>query len=805
MQDLISFALSHDFEIGQPILDGSVHRINRKGRSDKSGWYIAKQYQSTKGYPYTYATIGDWATGEKIQFKPSESLSREDHAAIRETQKRNIESARQERERISDESAVVAQEKWRTSKPLLGHPYLTRKKISGDFGCRMFGKAILVPTRNIDGEIRGLQEIFPDGNKMFQKGQSMSGYFHLIGDIESSELVFLVEGLATGASVYMATGNPVIVCFNATNISKVARSVRKKWKKTYIVCGDDDKYSKVNAGRKFATEASKILGTEPKFPVFQNDREGLVDFNDLHVVESLESVRLQIKPIEIKRPFVSLGHAGGSYFFFSTLSNSIVSTTRFQDSKMLSIAPLDYWLSLYGVETNGEIRPDWLSAKDALISEAYKIGIFDMSRVRGCGVWLDRGRTVVNTGRNLIVDGQKISSIQSEYIYVATKNTITVPTVRGSVSDMGPLVSALAALNFKNQSSWKLLGGWLAISRIAGALPIRPHVWITGGKGTGKSTVFENLITKMVKKSISAQGAGTTEAGLRQSIAADAIPVIVDEFELNGPHQTNVSSMIELMRQAWSYTESKIFKGSATGVAQEYSLAFCALVSSIRISLDNDADESRFAILELENHGSNDDEWQRLKGLLNNCTDDLADRLFARSLDMIQTIKQSYEIAKSEISGVATQREGQQYGMLIAGFNSLISDSVINPSEALRIFSELQIEDEDHRTDSEQLLDTLMSTKITIQDHKATRIDISIARAVQVPDFHDDLEKYGIRVENGELYVANSHTELKRLLSKTRWNKNWYKVLRRLPGARSTEDRPYFSGHRSRATIIKIK
>ena len=36
------------------------------------------------------------------------------------------------------------------------------------------------------------------------------------------------------------------------------------------------------------------------------------------------------------------------------------------------------------------------------------------------------------------------------------------------------------------QASGMLLAGWVALAPICGALDWRPHIWLTGGAGTGK-------------------------------------------------------------------------------------------------------------------------------------------------------------------------------------------------------------------------------------------------------------------------------------------------------------------------------
>lgn len=80
------------------------------------------------------------------------------------------------------------------------------------FGLKEDQGNLIVPLRNIDGELRGFQAIAPDGQKAFATGIEKKGNFHLLGaagkDLSQGEIV-LCEGYATGASLHMATGKPV--------------------------------------------------------------------------------------------------------------------------------------------------------------------------------------------------------------------------------------------------------------------------------------------------------------------------------------------------------------------------------------------------------------------------------------------------------------------------------------------------------------------------------------------------------------------------------------------------------------------
>src|SRR3546814_3722369 len=70
-----------------------------------------------------------------------------------------------------------------------------------------------------------------------------------------------------------------------------------------------------------------------------------------------------------------------------------------------------------------------------------------------------------------------------------------------------------------------------AIAVICGALNWRPHVWLTGSSGSGKSWLLDNVIRPLIGAIAVYCQSNSTEAGIRQTLATDARPVLFDEAE----------------------------------------------------------------------------------------------------------------------------------------------------------------------------------------------------------------------------------------------------------------------------------
>ena len=134
--------------------------------------------------------------------------------------KRKIEADRAEHYRQGADRAAAI---WAAGKPCSSHPYLTRKGVKS-YGLRVDSAGrLLIPLYDLDGNLRGVQRIDASGEKRFTFGTDREGPTHfLIGQLEGAQIVAVVEGYATGATVHQATGWPVVVAFDAGGLEKMA-------------------------------------------------------------------------------------------------------------------------------------------------------------------------------------------------------------------------------------------------------------------------------------------------------------------------------------------------------------------------------------------------------------------------------------------------------------------------------------------------------------------------------------------------------------------------------------------------------
>ena len=232
------------------------------------------------------------------------------------------------------------------------------------------------------------------------------------------------------------------------------------------------------------------------------------------------------------------------------------------------------------------------------------------------------------------------------------------------------LVALVRTWNWKRENlDVRLLLGAIGASMIGGWLRWRPNVWITGGRGTGKSTLNgeDGVLHRMFGEGLFRTG-NASAAAIRQTLKNSTVPVLFDEIEA-GADNRRVNEVIELARVASS--GEKAHRGSADGVAQEFTLRSCFWFSSINIPPLQPQDRSRLGILELKPFH---------EGAVPPVLDDLhlgelGRKLHRRMLDELwrmEATKAKYHAALSDAGHDA--RACDQFGTMLACADLLLQD-----------------------------------------------------------------------------------------------------------------------------------
>ncbi|WP_052321236.1 toprim domain-containing protein [Pseudomonas fluorescens] len=187
-----------------------------------------------------------------------------------------------------EQAAARARCDWALAGPAdLNHPYLARKRIKPHH-LRQLGSELLVPIY-WRGELVSLQRIKVNGNKLFLQGGRITGCYCLFGRIEPGVELFIVEGIATAATLHEQTGKPVAAAMNAGNLLPAGLELKHSYPDAVlIVGGDDDRAKEVegkpNTGKVAAVHAAAMLSCGYVLPAWPEDApRHFSDFNDLAV------------------------------------------------------------------------------------------------------------------------------------------------------------------------------------------------------------------------------------------------------------------------------------------------------------------------------------------------------------------------------------------------------------------------------------------------------------------------------------------------------------------------------------------
>lgn len=285
---------------------------NYDNRAAKSTWKSLKPGSFSIGTVWKLARQNGWQPA-----KPYTPPSVEEQARRKAESEARRQAAEQERQQTQQRVKGTAQKIWNSSRPAsLSHPYLAAKGITNPdaiAGLRQNkykdNDNLIIPVL-YENEIVNLQSINQDGGKRFLAGGQVQGAYAFIGKADDVEKVGVVmaEGYATAASIYEATGKPVIIAFDAGNMVAVAERLAQKLPQNVpVVIAVDNDASQT--GIKKARQAAALLGDrataiQPEFSMTQIqqyqkgkgvDEKGRPplpsDFNDLHKLAGLEAVR----------------------------------------------------------------------------------------------------------------------------------------------------------------------------------------------------------------------------------------------------------------------------------------------------------------------------------------------------------------------------------------------------------------------------------------------------------------------------------------------------------------------------------
>lgn len=278
--------------------DGKLHRCDAEGGKGKgdAAYLLHSDGVPAGGFENWRDGLGweTWCSKERTE------MSEEEKRAF----KARVEASKREREleeaRLREEARQRAEAIWMAAGAANDdHPYLTRKGVRS-FGLRLHKGLVVVPMRDTAGVLRSLQFISDEGKKIFLKHGEKRGCYATIG--KPSSKIFIAEGYATAATIHEATGEAVVIAFDAGNLEPVAKAMREKFHDLeIIIAADNDRFTKRpngdpwNPGIEAGRMAAQAVNGRMIYPEFSEEAEGS-DFNDLATSSGYEAVMQIIEP-----------------------------------------------------------------------------------------------------------------------------------------------------------------------------------------------------------------------------------------------------------------------------------------------------------------------------------------------------------------------------------------------------------------------------------------------------------------------------------------------------------------------------
>lgn len=464
-------------------------------------------------------------------------------------------------------------------------------------------------------------------------------------------------------------------------------------------------------------------------------------------------------------------------------------------------------------------------ASRALIIECTRRGIFDPAgRIRGAGAHrgdndaliLHLGNQVMRKRLRLNGDGDDIeyypTGQHGNHVYPSAA-AIAAPWPEPAPVQVGEQLRAMVA-----SWAWKrplldprLVVGAIGASFIGGALDWRPNIWITGGRGTGKSTLNgkRGLLDQLVGKG-ALRSADTTAAGIRQRLRNSTVPVFLDELEAE-EDQRRTKTILELARVSSSGDDAH--RGGQDHQAMEFTLQSVFWASSILIPPMEPQDRSRWAVCALNPLPSTakvpDFKAARLP--------EMGKKILRRMVDGWARWDATLAAYRDALSAMGHKaRACDQFGTLLACADLVLYDELPDEETVEQIASLCEVrllrEVADSAEEHELCLTHLRTTMVQARGgDERESIGTWIGTAVQdlagLPDartgFHRRLQELGLKIVSatttpkgdtgskiwepgtpGYLAVANSHQAVAGMFQGKKWaNGVWAQALGRCPGA----------------------
>ncbi len=530
-----------------------------------------------------------------------------------------------------------------------------------------------------------------------------------------------------------------------------------------------------------------------------------------------------------QEPFWVLGYVrtnddGTRYVFYSKESGSIVylPASKLTKADLRTLAPFNWWRQRYPSKSKAG-TPSWDLAAEAIVREGNRKGMVSVHELRhGRGAFIHRKerKLYINLGNRVLTPtdilGNAVASRPT--MLFERGDPISVPDAPPLTAEGGRMLLKIAHLPpWQHRArSANLLAGWVAIAPFCGALPWRPHLFLTGSTGTGKSTIITHYVQPLLGRFALMFEGKSSEPGIRRAIASDTLPLTYDESE-RGKNRFGESVMQEILQLARvASSESGGFIRHGDGkVYRPRSMFFFVATQS---HLNDAADKNRFSVLATRSvaAGENRANWEQFLRQTQKFTGETHARIFWRMYHKFYSFQKALILTRSALRDYLDDaRLADHFAPMLAATHTLTNDEDLEAAGLTDYFDSLELKGllaDMQSSDEISLLNDILGFRYRLTPASEVPIGELVQIARDTADYNaaDNAERAlrraGFIINGNYLIIANKTAFLQEKIERTQWGgANTASLLRSIKGARVTQNSLSFSGTNSRGVAVPLK
>ena len=401
---------------------------------------------------------------------------------------------------------------------------------------------------------------------------------------------------------------------------------------------------------------------------------------------------------------------------------------------------------------------DYSEIKEQIISKAHAKGFVNNEDPIKTGIWKFKDSWLIISGkRSIIIDKNGIRDlvepvydgkiIKFDGISWIDLNFFESEYGKSSLQDTFDEVRNKVALwNWTENSMADYVTALLFLTPLQHAMSWRPWCYLSGSRGTGKTTFYENIMQEIFGSLAQRIDKGTAHA-TAQTIGGTGTIAILDEFEKH-KHIGSILELFKLCNKGGNYTS-----GTPGEKANSYKMHHMPWFGSIylpkQLSQDS-AQESRIIKFELKKLK---DGTPMLEKIDSSEGPKLAAQIIASMIYNWDLIENGAKSINRKRNDIIKRLPGIEIRTVE---NFMYASSVLNlvtgEEHDVPEWAAQKVED-----DSEKIVSTIMSSLIKIDDERHSIFDCLVrARSDQLDIFRKPLENFGLKLTStgGVRYLA---------------------------------------------------